>query len=240
MRRRLLAFAALVLVSCTPSAQPQGAEVLYVENRGGPAFVIRLDGAAGLTVDCDANPTLTPGRGGIPDLPWAMEVTRQRDGVVIFSGQVSHLPQWYVQIGDSVLGLNASAVSGPAGPSCPPAIGNAASTAGVSPQATVIPIRTDSSTASTCLQAQGGGTLVVDTVAGVGLRQRDGHVLHPYWPFDWTARADASSIALVDAQARVVAHVGDFISLAGGLGNDDDWFVCQLEPVRVVSTPGPS
>lgn len=86
MRRRLLALAVLVLVSCTPSAQPSGTPVLYVENRGGPAFVMRLNGAAGLTVDCDAYPTVTPGRGGIPDLPWAMEVTRQHDGLVIFSG----------------------------------------------------------------------------------------------------------------------------------------------------------
>lgn len=119
-------------------------------------------------------------------------------------------------------------------------IGSAACTAGVSPQPTAIPIRTASSTASTCLQAQRGGTLVVDSVAGLGLRQGDGDVLHPYWPFGWTARADGTSIALVDAQARVVAHLGDLISLAGGLGNDDDWLVCQLEPVRVVSTPGPS
>lgn len=110
-----------------------------------------------------------------------------------------------------------------------------------SPAPTAIAIRTQPSAAGTCLQAKGGGILVADPVSGLGLRAPSGgHVLDVYWPYGWTARPDGSAIALLDADGKVVAHVGDQLSMAGGLGNGNDWIVCQVQPVIVVSTPSPS
>ena len=78
-----------------------------------------INGKDAVAVPCDGYPTLTPGDRGMPPLPWAVSVTRSRDRVVVYSGLVASLPAWFVQIGDTVLGLGFTPVLGPAGPSCP-------------------------------------------------------------------------------------------------------------------------
>jgi hypothetical protein len=115
-------FVLLALASCSligPSVGPTSPLALYFENRGGPALNVTINGTAAVAVPCDGYPTLSPGERGLPPLPWAVSVTRSRDGVVVYSGLVSSLPAWFVQIGDNVLGLGFSPVEGPAGPSCP-------------------------------------------------------------------------------------------------------------------------
>ena len=120
--RHLMAIAAFLVASCaTFVPSPSPVQVLNLENRGGPAFVVWVNGVEAGTVPCNAYPTVSPGQNGLPPLPWAVSVTRQTDGVVLWSGMVPNLPAWYVQIGGTVLGVGFSPVSGPAGPTCPPA-----------------------------------------------------------------------------------------------------------------------
>jgi hypothetical protein len=51
---------------------------LNIENRGGPAFVVSINGIEVTRAACDvgAGP-LVPGHAGVPDLPWDLAVTRQ-------------------------------------------------------------------------------------------------------------------------------------------------------------------
>jgi len=112
----------LALASCSviaPRPGPTSPVALYFENRGGPALDVSINGIGAAAIPCDGYPTLIPGEGGVPPLPWAVSVTRSRDGVVVYSGLVAKLPAWFVQIGDRVLGLGFTPVEGPAGPSCP-------------------------------------------------------------------------------------------------------------------------
>ena len=94
--------------------------VLNIENRGGPEFVVTINGKAVANVGCNVGATpLAPGNAGVPPLPWALTVTRQRDGAVVLSATLTQLPQWLFQMGDDI-GLGSTAVAGPPGPSCPP------------------------------------------------------------------------------------------------------------------------
>lgn len=119
----LVAGACSPAVPATPSATPSAAPmaVLHVENRGGPAFVIRIGGREVTTVNCDGGETLIPGQAGVPHLPWAFEVERVHDGKLILTREVADLPRWLVQIGEALVGnLPTSPVEGVPGPSCPP------------------------------------------------------------------------------------------------------------------------
>jgi hypothetical protein len=122
-RGNLLAIPCLIgVAACSllaPSADPTSPVALYFENRGGPALEVTVNGIDVVAVPCDGGATLIPGEGGIPALPWAMAVRRSRGDVVVFSGVVERLPGWFVQVGDTVLGLGFTPVGGPAGPSCP-------------------------------------------------------------------------------------------------------------------------
>jgi hypothetical protein len=90
-----------------------------------------------------------------------------------------------------------------------------------------------------CMLAQHGGTLVVEPVSGVGLVDEIGRVTHVVWPYGYALRPDADRLALVDDQDRIAAHVGDRIIIGGGLGRDDVWIACLLEPITVLSTQSP-
>lgn len=125
-RRNSLAIPWLVvsLAACnlvTPSAEPTSPVALYFENRGGPPLDVSINQVHVLVVACDGYPTLVPSEGGLPALPWAVTVTRNGDGEVVYSGLVATLPAWFVQIGNSVLGFGFTPVAGPGGPSCPAA-----------------------------------------------------------------------------------------------------------------------
>jgi hypothetical protein len=75
------------------------------------------------------------------------------------------------------------------------------------------------------------GVLVADPESGVGLGAASGPARHVRWPTGWTAREDAGSIAIIDANGAIVAHVGDTVSMGGAIGSGGDWFVCP--PVQV-------
>ncbi len=93
---------------------------LHVENRGGPALSIRVNGAEVLQLPCNDARDITPGVNGVPPLPWIVTVARVQSDVVVATQPIADLPQWYLQIGESSLGFGKSAPSGPAAPSCGP------------------------------------------------------------------------------------------------------------------------
>ncbi|HEX8026195.1 MAG TPA: hypothetical protein VF484_08320 [Candidatus Limnocylindrales bacterium] len=104
------------LVSPQPPDPQRG---LNLENRGGPVYVVRIAGSDVVEVPCDSSKILTPGQPGVPQLPWSISIVRKRDGAVLFAGDVGALPRWFIEIGDTPLGLGDTPVAGPAGPTCP-------------------------------------------------------------------------------------------------------------------------
>ncbi|MGK2849346.1 MAG: hypothetical protein ACSLFN_00280 [Candidatus Limnocylindrales bacterium] len=115
--RSLSLAAILLLAGCST---PAASGTLYAENRGGPDLVFLVAGAPAISVPCDGGASLVPGQVGLPSLPWSLEVRRAADGAIVLTEEVTELPRWFVQIGDTVVGgsLNPTAVEGPAGPRC--------------------------------------------------------------------------------------------------------------------------
>lgn len=112
-------------------------------------------------------------------------------------------------------------------------------TAAPTPNAEAVWIRTETSNDATCRPGIGEGTLVVDAMAGLGLGEPDGRVLHPYWPYGWSARRDGGSTALLDSSGQLVGHLGDVVRTRGALSEGDDWLVCATAPVEVIATAQP-
>ena len=120
MRSLLLAFVLVLLAGCSTQPNTAFPPVLNIENRGGPEFVVSINGTEVTRVACDVGAApLTPGQAGVPLLPWDLSVTRPADGKVILTARVTELPRWLFQMGDGI-GLGTVAVAGPPGPSCPP------------------------------------------------------------------------------------------------------------------------
>ena len=86
-------------------------------------------------------------------------------------------------------------------------------------------LRTAPAPAEECETALLTGALVEDPRSGLGVEDVTGTVTPVTWPFGYSARLDLGGIALVDADGAVVAHVGDSIEVAGGLGTDF-WAAC--------------
>jgi hypothetical protein len=80
-----------------------------------------INGISVATVDCGAYPTLAPGQGNVPQLPWDLLITRNADGSTIASERLTELPRWFVQMGDEPLGISDKPLLGPY-VSCPPAV----------------------------------------------------------------------------------------------------------------------
>ena len=104
-----------------PSAQSSRdpSDALYVENRGGPDFVLLVDSMPEMQVPCGAHLKLSPGDPGLSDLPWLLEARLASSGEVILTDQVTELPIWLVQLGTDGLGLSTTAALGPT-VTCPP------------------------------------------------------------------------------------------------------------------------
>jgi hypothetical protein len=99
------------------------------------------------------------------------------------------------------------------------------------PQAQVIPIATQAPPPPgevACAMALLEGTLVLDVRTGLGVMAPDGPVIPVLWPNGWRALA-TSPVSLVDADGKVIAHLGDHLSMAGGVGNDDRWLACPFD-----------
>ena len=115
---RSAVFAAMLVVA--GCSEPVAFGTLHAENRGGPDLLFNVSAAVQVRLPCDGGASLVPGVGGLPHLPWHLEVRRAADGAVVLRAEVTELPRWFVQLGDEVVGggLNASPVAGPAGPPC--------------------------------------------------------------------------------------------------------------------------
>jgi hypothetical protein len=94
--------------------------VLYMENRGGPAFDVVVNGIKVATVACGGYQTVAPGASNIPQLPWDLVITRERDGSRLLAQHVTELPRWFVQMGNEPLGLSDAVIMGPIPPTCAP------------------------------------------------------------------------------------------------------------------------
>lgn len=112
-----------IVLACSPTVSPSPTNpglprVLSLENRGGPTLVVNINGSEAATIKCGGGTTLTPG-GGLPQLPWSLSIVRQADATPVFAGEITDLPQWYLQIGETSMGLGSSPPIGPA-TTCPP------------------------------------------------------------------------------------------------------------------------
>ena len=120
--RKQLAIAVLcgVLVACaSPSATlPAFPAVLNYDSRGAPRTILEIGTIEVAHVGCNDGGVVTPGKLGVPPLPWDLRLVGEDDGRLLFSSRVTELPQWLVLIGDSPM-ISSTPVAGPAGPPCP-------------------------------------------------------------------------------------------------------------------------
>lgn len=93
-----------------------------------------------------------------------------------------------------------------------------------------VSIKTAPAVAQACMDALAGGRLAVNNQSGLGITSADGQALAVEWPFGYTARTELGTTVLVDEAGRVVARVGDEITVGGGFGNQF-WHACG--PVTV-------
>lgn len=125
VRRLALTLTGLLLIACSPTVSPSPTipsgfpPVLSVENRGGPTLVVSVNESEVATIECNDASTLTPGQAGLPELPWTLSIVRKQGALPVFTGQITALPQWYLQIGETSLGLGTTPPIGPA-VTCPP------------------------------------------------------------------------------------------------------------------------
>jgi hypothetical protein len=91
-------------------------------------------------------------------------------------------------------------------------------------------LRTAPVPAQACMDALLGGTLMTNDRSGLGVTSTDGTSTAVEWPFGYAARTELGGTVLVDETGKVVAKVGDEISVGGGFGNQF-WHACA--PVTV-------
>jgi hypothetical protein len=97
-----------------------------------------------------------------------------------------------------------------------------------------VAIKTAPEVAQACMDALAGGTLAASNASGLGITSADGDQMAVEWPFGYTARNNLGVIELLDETGKVVAKVGDEITVGGGFGNQF-WHACG--PVTIV-VPG--
>jgi hypothetical protein len=98
-----------------------------------------------------------------------------------------------------------------------------------------VAIRTAPEVAQACMDALAGGTLAANNASGLGITSAEGEQMAVEWPFGYTARNNLGRIELLDETGKVVAKVGDEITVGGGFGNQF-WHACG--PVSVTK-PAP-
>ena len=99
------------------------------------------------------------------------------------------------------------------------------------PTAGAIALRTQppqpAGTATACMAALLSGTLVRDGVAGLRVRDEQGHSHQVIWPNGFSARDDGGRLAVIDQSGTVVAHEGDRVSIGGGeIDGAGTWLAC--------------
>jgi hypothetical protein len=80
----------------------------------------------------------------------------------------------------------------------------------------------------------------MDPGSGLALADATGHVTEVLWPYGYSARREPTGVVLLDNTGHTANHLareGDFISIAGGTGNDGVFAACAGS-VMVVPPPG--
>jgi hypothetical protein len=78
------------------------------------------------------------------------------------------------------------------------------------------------------------GRLVADARWGIALQDATGFVHEVIWPYGYAARRDGGRLVLLDAAGRVVAGVGDTVTMGGGeRGSNRAWLACP-QGIQVV------
>ena len=98
-----------------------------------------------------------------------------------------------------------------------------------------VAIRTAPAVAQACMDALAGGTLAANNASGLGINSAGGEQMAVEWPFGYAARNNLGAIELLDETGKVVAKVGDEITVGGGFGNQF-WHACG--PVTVTKPGG--
>jgi hypothetical protein len=88
----------------------------------------------------------------------------------------------------------------------------------------VVLIKVAPAASQACMDALLGGVLAVNNQSGLGV-DTDGEKMPVEWPFGYSARMESGRIALLDEAGKVVARVGDEITVGGGFGNQF-WHAC--------------
>ena len=109
---------------------------MTLEDRGGPAYAIYINGVLATTVECDGNDFLEASDW---PLPWDLKMVWVDSNTTVLSTTVSKLPAWITQFGTKPAKVSYFPVIGPV-LDCPsPAASAAASTAAASLGHTVQP-----------------------------------------------------------------------------------------------------
>lgn len=93
-----------------------------------------------------------------------------------------------------------------------------------------VTIKTAPRVADACMDALLGGTLAINNQSGLGVTSPGGETMAVEWPFGYTARNEGGRAVLLDETGKVVAKVGDEITVGGGFGTQF-WHACG--PVTV-------
>ena len=101
-----------------------------------------------------------------------------------------------------------------------------AACAGGAPAATQAPatpvafaIKTAPAAAQICMEALAGGKLSPHPQSGLGLTTADGQSMPVEWPFGYRSWIVEGRTVLVDETGKIVAKVGDEVTVGGGFGN---------------------
>jgi len=80
-----------------------------------------------------------------------------------------------------------------------------------------IPITVESQPSMACMQALITGILVPHAEWGMALQTPGtGELMHPIFPFGYSAVRDGDRLALLDAEGRLVARTGQLVQSSGG------------------------
>ena len=102
---------------------------------------------------------------------------------------------------------------------------------------TPLALRTAPAKVAGCDDALLVGELVTSAKSGLAVRNAD-QVTEVQWPFGYTATQETTGIVLRDDTGKVVAHVGQRVTMGGGGGANGLWNACAGSVMEVSNTGG--
>ena len=71
-------------------------QFLEIQNRGGPAVAVVINGTTVATSSCHDRSFIWVGQNGAPALPWVLTLVRLRDGVTVYTWHITELPRYLI------------------------------------------------------------------------------------------------------------------------------------------------